>query len=354
LKGAEPSQENIETALVNIADDWFGQMEESSRLATVRASVDYPETMHNFLSVRPIELIMMVMQADTQEFAARMGPMVRRVAAEATSLSLYCFTDQMISLERVVEDRLAALTEDVGPMISQWTLGSAITHLRSFVSGVEVDQSQVERWVVTTNMVEARKLAREARLAARNTQANREAVSMEVSPAPIQESGTAANTITRPITMVPPPDQDLTFPPSLLAIPTITSQNSTMSNMSSLPSTWLPIIARDQAVTVTTQQPHSDAYLSGQPSKRRRLNTESKPRGEVRRLIEQSLQEAMEQTGLQPTGGAAVVMEQVGDSRNIQEAVGQMARESFQERSRDRENFQPEKFPAVNKLVKKN
>jgi len=250
--------------------------------------------------------------------------------------------------------RLAALTEDVGPMISQWTLGSAITHLRSFVSGVEVDQSQVERWVVTTNMVEARKLAREARLAARNTQANREAVSMEVSPAPIQESGTAANTITRPITMVPPPDQDLTFPPSLLAIPTITSQNSTMSNMSSLPSTWLPIIARDQAVTVTTQQPHSDAYLSGQPSKRRRLNTESKPRGEVRRLIEQSLQEAMEQTGLQPTGGAAVVMEQVGDSRNIQEAVGQMARESFQERSRDRENFQPEKFPAVNKLVKKN
>merc|ERR1719483_1894408 len=140
--------------------------------------------------------------------------------------------------------------------------------------------------------------------------------------------------------MVPPPDQDLTFPPSLLAIPTITSQNSTMSNMSSLPSTWLPIIARDQAVTVTTQQPHSDAYLSGQPSKRRRLNTESKPRGEVRRLIEQSLQEAMEQTGLQPTGGAAVVMEQVGDSRNIQEAVGQMARESFQERSRDSRNIQ--------------
>merc|ERR1719341_1907390 len=26
LKGAEPSRENIETALVNIADDWFAQM----------------------------------------------------------------------------------------------------------------------------------------------------------------------------------------------------------------------------------------------------------------------------------------------------------------------------------------
>ena len=36
--------------------------------------------------------------------------------------------------------RLTALIEDVGPMIRQWTLGSAITHLRSFVSGVTVEQ----------------------------------------------------------------------------------------------------------------------------------------------------------------------------------------------------------------------
>jgi len=353
LKGAEASQENIASALVIIADDWSVQMEESSRLTTARASVDYPETIHSFLSVRPVMLIMMIMQADTQEFTARLGPMVRRIAAEATALSLYCFTDQMVSLERVVEDRLAALTVDVGPMIRQWTLGSAINYFRSFVSGLEVEQSDVERWVVTTEMLEARKMAREARLSARNTQADREAVSMEISPSSVQESFTAANIVSRPVTMVPLPEHDLTFPPSLLAIPNITSQhNSTISDVSSLPSTWLPIMARDQAVGVTNHQPHSDAYISGQPSKRRRLDTENKPRG--RRLIEQSLQEAIEQTGLQPTGGAAVVMELVGVSRNMQEAVGQMARESFQERSRDTVNFQQEKFPAVNKLVKKN
>ena len=57
---------------------------------------------------------------------------------------------------------MTALTEDVGPMIRQWTLGSAITHLRSFVSGVEVEQGDIERWVVASDMVEARKLAREA------------------------------------------------------------------------------------------------------------------------------------------------------------------------------------------------
>eukprot|EP00092_Neocalanus_flemingeri_P028334 GFUD01030771.1.p1 GENE.GFUD01030771.1~~GFUD01030771.1.p1 ORF type:complete len:889 (+),score=361.49 GFUD01030771.1:209-2668(+) len=351
LKGAEPSQENIETACVNIADDWFGQMEQSTQLATVRESIHYPETLHNFLSVRPLELVMMVMQADTQEFTARLGPMVRRIAAEATALSLHCFTDQMVSLERVVQDRLAALTVDVGPMIRQWTLGSAITHLRTFVSGVTVEQREVERWVVTTDMVETRKVAREARLATRNSQADREPVSMEVSPPlVVQEAGTVN---ARNISMVPPPEQDPTFPPSLLAVPPITSPTPALSSLSALPAAWLPIIARDQTVTASSNQPHSDAYLSGQPSKRRRLDTECKPRGEVRRMIEQSLQEAMDQTGLQPTGGAATVIEQVVASRNVQGAVEEMARESFQERSRDRENFQADKFPAVDKFVKK-
>merc|ERR1712098_1016306 len=101
------------------------------------------------------------------------------------------------------------------------------------------------------------------------------------------------------------------------------------------------------------QGPHSDAYLSGQPSKRRKLNTECKPRGEVHRLIEQSLKEAMDQTGLQPAAGANAVIEQVVASRNVQVAVEEMARESFQERSREGEDFQPEKFPSVDKFVKK-
>ena len=41
--------------------------------------------------------------------------------------------------------RLVSLTEVIGPMLSQRTLGTAITDFRSFVSGVEVDQKEVER-----------------------------------------------------------------------------------------------------------------------------------------------------------------------------------------------------------------
>ena len=80
--------------------------EQSSSLASVvRDNVDYAETMHSFLSVRPVELVMMVLQADSQEFTTRLARMVRRIAAEATALSLHCFTDRMVSLERVVQDR---------------------------------------------------------------------------------------------------------------------------------------------------------------------------------------------------------------------------------------------------------
>jgi len=351
LKGAEPSKENIETALLAIADDWFAQMEQSASLASVRDNVDYAETMHMFLSERPVELVMMVLQADSQEFTTRLAPMVSRISAEATALSLHCFTDRMTSLESVVQDRLTALTEDVGPMIRQWTLGSAITHLRAFVNRVDVEQGDIARWVVASDMVEARKLAREARIAARSIPvANNasEPVSMEVSPPHVQESETGT---TRPVAGIPPPEQNQVFPPSLLAVPSMTT--SSLPSITSLPAAWVPIIARDGAMPAGSQAPHSDAYLSGQPSKRRRLNTECKPRGEVQRLIEQSLKEAMDQTGLQPTAGSASVIEQVVANRNVQVAVEQMAKESFQERSGDGEDFQPEKFPAVEQFRKK-
>merc|ERR1719186_888817 len=110
------------------------------------------------------------------------------------------------------------------------------------------------------------------RVATRNSQADREPVSMEVSPPPVLNIGPVP---TRTISMMPPPDLDPALPPSLLAVPSITSPTK-----STLSTALLPIIARDQAVT--GQRPHSD--LSEQPNKKRRLNTECKPMGQVRRL----------------------------------------------------------------------
>merc|ERR1719281_1151825 len=120
---------------------------------------------------------------------------------------------------------------------------------------------------------------------------------------------------------IPPPDQEVVFPQSLLSVPVLSSPAPASGDMSSLPSSWIPIIARDQGTPVPRSQPYSDAYLSGQPSKRRKLNAESKPHGDVGRLLTQSLQEAVEQTGLQPAGGVQALAETVAANSAVQESV---------------------------------
>merc|ERR1719443_1035519 len=82
LLGAEPTEANIKTALLRIGDEWFNQLVESSRQANVRDGIDYPETVHNFLSNRPVELIMMTLQAERNDFATRLPTLVSRISAE--------------------------------------------------------------------------------------------------------------------------------------------------------------------------------------------------------------------------------------------------------------------------------
>lgn len=56
---------------------------------------------------------------------------------------------------------------------------------------------------------------------------------------------------------------------------------------SQVPPDWVPLIARDtQRQRKQTQQPpFSDAYLSGMPSKRRKIVTSSKPEGSLPQVI---------------------------------------------------------------------
>ena len=78
LQGSEPSRPSVESALLAIADDWYGQMEEVAGIANVRDDVHFPETLHGFLAQRPVELCMLVLDADRDAFTARLGETLRR------------------------------------------------------------------------------------------------------------------------------------------------------------------------------------------------------------------------------------------------------------------------------------
>ena len=58
------------------------------------------------------------------------------------------------------------MTNDVGPLVRQWTMGSAITHLRGFVSGAHVELDEVRRFIVRVDQAGAFAAARNSRLAA--------------------------------------------------------------------------------------------------------------------------------------------------------------------------------------------
>ena len=70
-----------------------------------REEINYAETAHRFLSERPLDLLYMIMEEDNSAFQSRIGPLVRQIMAEGTTLSLHCFTDGLDSLERLVENR---------------------------------------------------------------------------------------------------------------------------------------------------------------------------------------------------------------------------------------------------------
>ena len=140
-------------------------------------------------------------------------------------------------------------------MIKQWTLSYAIAHLRSSVSGLDVEQGDTARLVVASDMVEARKLARGARIAARSILVLNnvpEPVFMEVSPTH-QESETET---TRFVAIIPPLEQDQVSPPSL-EVSSMT--NSSLPSMSSLPEARVLIIARDQDISESSKDNIEDS-----------------------------------------------------------------------------------------------
>ena len=177
--------------------------------------------------------------------------MVREVGSELTALSLHCFTDGTESLERVVTNRLTLMTEEVGGMIRQWTLNSALSQLRVFLSSLSVSEDQIRDLVVTTEQGRVSRRNIQERLAAR-TETQTETTETSQTPAaapPVSEPETMDITEVEPpaptvLAEIPPPGQEAVFPASLLSVPVLSSAEAASPDLGPLPASWLPIITR--------------------------------------------------------------------------------------------------------------
>ena len=80
------------------------------------------------------------------------------------------------------------------------------------------------------------------------------------------------------------------FPAALLNVPLEEGDTDAEGWQGAVPPEWVPIISRDSRQAAPRPVPFSDAYISGQPPKRRRLNNERKPRGDAINLISETLE----------------------------------------------------------------
>ena len=174
--------------------------------------------------------------------------MVRQVGSELTALSLHCFTDGTESLERVVTNRLTLMTEEVGGMIRQWTLNSALSQLRVFLASLSVSEDQIRDLVVTTEQGRVSRTNIQQRLAAR-TETQTEPTQTPAAAPPVSEPETMDVTEVEPpaptvLAEIPPPGQEAAFPASLLSVPVLSSAEAPSPDLGPLPASWLPIITR--------------------------------------------------------------------------------------------------------------
>ena len=92
------------------------------------------------------------------------------------------------------------------------------------------------------------------------------------------------------VPVIPASSETPVFPANLLTVPLDAGGAPDPEGwQGAVPAQWVPIIARDSRQPVPRSTPYSDAYMSGQPSKRRRLNNDSKPEGDANSLIAETL-----------------------------------------------------------------
>jgi len=119
-----------------------------------------------------------------------------------------------------------------------------------------------------------------------------------------------------------------------------------------LPSSWVPIVARDvhRQNGQEHQRPLSDAYLSTQSAKRRRLAAKSKPEGNIEQVIADTLDTAIRVSGVQPVHAVEEVIQETSRQASVQQSMSQDVKTSLSRRIANDPDFDSKKFPNAKKL----
>lgn len=390
-------ESDVEDAVLRVLDETHAGLVSAVGAANVVDGLDYPETLNAFLKVRLVQLALFIWTSDERTFAREFYDVCQSFLADMTNLSVRCFSDGQTSLELLVRNQLSNVTDDVGSgSIGSWTVSTALGHLRNYVAGINhgaeaEDQppasamASLESYVVKTGEeAEAKKAARQKRLrdgrlseqAAAATETEDETFetprtspeAMDVSQDDEPETAAAENASSMPM-----PEHADTTPPSAdsAAVSEFPRELQLRSGSGPdmvigrepwhrlVPEEWVPIITRDQGAhgggdAVGQQAPFSDAYLTTQPAKKRRIAASRKPDGSVQDNMQRTLGDAIKVTGVRPKSTSGEVAQSALDNGQVQQSLAEGARTSIKRRLEQDKDFDPEKFPNCKEFIDRN
>lgn len=301
----------------------------------LREDIDVVATLNVYNHAVLPDIIRTVMEDDESTFANTLMEQCKKYIQQICAIVRYCCLDDIDGMESIVRRLVRQMTEGVPHPLQAWTMTSSVVNFRSYAGNLNVPVEDIQRFFVYR-------------------------VGDTPSAPPQQPSPTPP----------PPPPQQLepmetdselaecaAVQPveGAVSMDLPVNQSSERSNdvlwQNGLPQDWVPIITRDvqRQRRQNPQPPFSDAYLTGMPSKRRKLITSSKPQGSLSQVISQSMATALGAAGMGSAPEADIVAQRAGQDPTLQAAYRDQVRSTVKNNLQKHPDFTAEKYPNTAK-----
>ncbi|XP_044253618.1 large proline-rich protein BAG6 isoform X2 [Tribolium madens] len=250
------------------------------------------------------------------------------------ALTLTASANGQQGVEETFQQIITSYMQGIPTELQNWTMITSCANLHHFMANLGIDRSEVEPYIV------------------RNTD-----VSMATPPDPTVQTEVRNTTQDVENMELDEAETSVDLPPLSLSDDSEPVPNIVLGSEpwhSQVPEDWVPIITRDvqRQRRQNPQPPFSDAYLSGMPTKRRKIVNSTKPQGSLPQVIAESVRRAVTATGLSSVAPVEMVSQGAGESVDVQAAYRSLLRTTVQTALRDNEDFTPERFPNASTYFK--
>ncbi|KAG5900468.1 hypothetical protein JTB14_010882 [Gonioctena quinquepunctata] len=307
---------------------------ESFRTMAVRDDIDMVRSAEQLFRQRLPNIINIAINLNTNSVRLLLDQCLT-TAKQLLALVMLASSDGQPGVERTIEQLMNHFIHDVPQDIRNWTLMTSRVHLRGIISNLSIPESILRPYIV-----------RQSDAVITSVVENRQPVSGDVA---VTANVTSSQGVEAMEFDTVESNGDLQSPTLVIEdtepLPNVVLGSEPWHGQ--VPEDWVPIITRDaqRQRRQNSQGPFSDAYLSGMPSKRRKIVNSSKPQGSLPQVITDSMRQAISATGLTSVAPLETVSQAAGASLEIQTAYRNLLRTTVQASLRDNEDFLPERFP---------